>query len=68
MPLVRVTLAEGRTPEQKQALARDITDAVVRHCGGHASHVYVLFDDVPPDEWLIGGETVTERRRKRGEA
>lgn len=67
MPIVRVTLAEGRSPEQKQALAREITDSVVRHCGGHAQHVYVLFEDIPPDEWLVGGDTITERRRARGE-
>lgn len=67
MPIVRVTMATGRSQEQKAALAREITDSLVRHCDAHASHVYVLFDDVPPDEWLVGGETITERRRKRGE-
>jgi 4-oxalocrotonate tautomerase len=67
MPIVRVTMAEGRSQEQKTALAREITDSLVRHCGGDASHVYVLFDDMPPDQWLVGGETITERRRKRGE-
>ena len=67
MPIVRVTLAEGRSKAQKTALAREITESVVRHCGGHAAHVYVLFDDVAPDEWLGGGETITERRRARGE-
>lgn len=67
MPIVRVTLAAGRTAAQKQALAREITDSLVRHCGGHAEHVYVLFEDVDPDAWLVGGETITERRRKRGE-
>jgi 4-oxalocrotonate tautomerase len=68
MPIVRITLAEGRTAEQKKALAREVTDSVVRHCNIGAEHVYVLFDDVPPDEWLVGGATITERRRARGES
>ena len=67
MPIVRVSLAEGRDKEQKAALAREITDSVVRHCGGDAAHVYVLFEDISADEWLVGGETITERRRKRAE-
>ncbi|NKB28406.1 MAG: hypothetical protein GKR99_12945 [Rhodobacteraceae bacterium] len=68
MPIVRVTMAEGRSASQKAAFAREVTDSLVRHCGAHAEHVYVLFDDVPPDEWLVGGETITERKRKRGES
>ncbi|MFK7893841.1 MAG: 4-oxalocrotonate tautomerase family protein [Granulosicoccus sp.] len=67
MPIVRITLAEGRTAEQKKALALEVTDSVVRHCNAHAAHVYVVFDDVHPDEWLVGGETITERKRQRGE-
>lgn len=67
MPIVRVTLAEGRTPEQKKAAALEITDTLVRLCNAHAEHVYVLFEDVPPDEWTVGGETITERKKQRGE-
>ncbi|MEL6517626.1 MAG: 4-oxalocrotonate tautomerase family protein [Pseudomonadota bacterium] len=68
MPIVRITLAEGRSKAQKQALAREVTDSVVRHCEIGAEHVYVLFDDIPPDEWLVGGDTITERKRARGES
>ncbi len=68
MPIVRITLAEGRTKAQKHALAREVTESVVRHCDIGAEHVYVLFEDIPPDEWMVGGDTITERRRARGEA
>lgn len=67
MPIVRVTMASGRTSAQKKAAAVEITDTIVRHCGGHAEHVYVLFDDIPADDWTVGGETITERKAKRGE-
>lgn len=68
MPIVRVTMATGRTSAQKKAAALEITDTLVRHCGAHADHVYVLFDDVPADDWTVGGETITERKAKRGES
>ena len=67
MPIVRVTLIENRTAQQKQAAAKDITEALVKHCGAHADHIYVVFEDVNPDDWVIAGETITERRRQRGE-
>lgn len=68
MPIVRVTLVEGRTAEQKQAAARDITQAVATHCAVDPSHIYVFFEDVPGDQWIAGGKSVTERRREAGEA
>lgn len=67
MPIVKVTLAKGRSAAQKQAAAVEITDTLVRHCGAHKEHVYVLFEDVPPDEWMVGGVTITDRKKARGE-
>ena len=67
MPIVRVTLAEGRTSAQKKAAAVEITETIARHCNAHADHVYVVFDDIPSDDWTVGGETITERKIKRGE-
>jgi 4-oxalocrotonate tautomerase len=68
MPIIRVTMAAGRTSEQKQAAAKEITDTIVKHCNAHAEHVYVVFDDISPDDWTVGGETITQRRKKRGES
>ena len=33
MPFVRIDLFEGRTLEQKKALAKEVTEAVVRNTG-----------------------------------
>jgi 4-oxalocrotonate tautomerase family enzyme len=63
-----VTLAEGRTAAQKKAAAIEITDTLVRVCNAHSEHVYVVFEDVPPDDWTVGGETITERKAQRGES
>ncbi|XXK31743.1 tautomerase family protein [Rhodobacteraceae bacterium nBUS_24] len=67
MPIVRVTLAEGRTSAQKKSVALEITDSIARHCNVHKEHIYVLFDDLSADDWTVGGETIAERKAKRGE-
>ena len=48
MPTLRVELFEGRTAEQKRALAKELTDACVRVLGGSADGVDVLFFDIAP--------------------
>jgi 4-oxalocrotonate tautomerase len=45
MPEVFVHAVEGRSVDQKRALAKDITDAVVKHYGGSAESVMVDFID-----------------------
>ncbi len=67
MPIVRVSMVAGRTRAQKKAAAVEITATIARHCNAHAAHVYVVFDDIAPYDWTVGGETVTERKAKRGE-
>ena len=55
MPTIRIELFEGRTPEQKGELAREITDACVRVLGGSADGVDILFYDLPKHDWATGG-------------
>lgn len=67
MPTVQVAMIAGRTPEQKHRAAEAITQALVEHCGVHREHVYVVFQDVAATDWTVGGETVAQRKRRRGE-
>ncbi|MBN9406900.1 MAG: 4-oxalocrotonate tautomerase [Burkholderiales bacterium] len=55
MPTIRVELFEGRTPEQKRALAAALTEATVRTLGGSADSVDVLFFDIARQNWATGG-------------
>jgi 4-oxalocrotonate tautomerase len=61
MPIITVELLEGRSVEQKRALARELTDAFVRTCGGEVSSVRVVVHDVPRTNWAIGGHLVADR-------
>jgi len=55
MPTIRVELFEGRTIDQKRALAAALTDATVRTLGGSADAVEVLFYDIARHDWASGG-------------
>ncbi len=55
MPTIRVELFEGRTVEQKRALAQALTDATVRTLGGSPEAVEVLFFDIARHDWATGG-------------
>ena len=55
MPTLRVELFEGRSSEQKAALAQELTAACVRVLGGNAESVDVLFYDLARENWATGG-------------
>lgn len=61
MPTIRVELFEGRTPEQKAELAKELTAACVRVLGGSAESVDVLFFDVARQDWATGGVVWSEK-------
>jgi 4-oxalocrotonate tautomerase len=55
MPTIRVELFEGRTVEQKRALAQALTEATVRTLGGSADGVDIVFFDIAKHDWSTGG-------------
>lgn len=55
MPLVQVSLIEGRTAHQKEELIVELTDAVVRALGARRESVRVLLYEVPAEHWGAGG-------------
>ena len=55
MPLVTVSLFAGRTREQKESLAKAITDAFVEHAGNKKEDVQIIFQDVERGDWARGG-------------
>ena len=60
MPFVRIDLFEGRTLEQKKALAKDVTEAVVRNTGAPQSAVHVIINDMPEGTYFPQGEMRTK--------
>jgi 4-oxalocrotonate tautomerase len=62
MPLVEVTLVEGRSPEQLRALITGITEAVVAAVDAPKQNVRVVVREVPATHWAAGDVTIAERR------
>ncbi len=55
MPIVRIELLAGRSPEVKRALAAELTAVVARHLGNDPAHIYVMFQDVAHGDWAVAG-------------
>lgn len=62
MPLVEVTLVEGRTPEQLRTLISRLTDAVVESVGAPTENVRVVLREVPATHWAAGDVPIAEKR------
>lgn len=61
MPLVEVTMVEGRTPEQVRALISALTTAVVESVAAPRENVRVVVREVPATHWAAGDVTIAER-------
>ncbi|GKY90153.1 tautomerase family protein [Sinisalibacter aestuarii] len=64
MPLIEVTIVEGRSPEQKAALIRRLTDAAVETVDVPRDAVRVCIREIPLAHWGIGGETLSAPRKR----
>lgn len=65
MPLIEVTLAEGRSPEKLRALISKLTEAVVETGVAKKEAVRVILREVPKSHWAAGDETLAERAAKQ---
>jgi 4-oxalocrotonate tautomerase len=61
MPLVQITMLEGRTAEQKRKLAKRITDAIVEDAGARREAVVVAFHEVSKESYATGGELMIDK-------
>lgn len=65
MPYVNIKITrEGATPEQKAALINGVTQLLVDLLGKNPQTTVVVIDEVDTDNWGIGGESVTVRRKR----
>jgi 4-oxalocrotonate tautomerase len=62
MPLVEVTLTEGRTSHDLRALMHEVHAGVRRALGVEDTAVRVIVREVPPELWSSGDVTIAERR------
>ena len=55
MPYINVKLAGNLNKEQKQEIAKEITDVMQRVANKPPSYTYIVFNEVASEDWAIGG-------------
>jgi len=63
MPIVQVNMMQGRTREQKRALLRGITEAVVQSLAVDSATVRVMIHELTQDDYAIAGVSLGEYKR-----
>jgi 4-oxalocrotonate tautomerase len=63
MPLVQVTMLQGRTVEQKRKLAARITDAMVEEAGARRKAIVVTFVKVSKESYASGGVLMNDKNK-----
>ncbi len=56
MPLITVSLYPGRTQQQKDDFAKAITKSAVDILKTKETHVIVVFDENPKENWFMAGK------------
>ncbi len=65
MPIVTITLFEGRDEETKARIAREVADVVAEHTGNSIADVHVIFDEKPRHAWGRGLTLASRRTQPR---
>ncbi|WP_375211015.1 2-hydroxymuconate tautomerase [Hyphococcus sp.] len=60
MPIIEVHLMQGRSNEQKRAMCREVTKAVVETLGVDKDQVRILIHHLTPEHFSVGGVTWSE--------
>jgi 4-oxalocrotonate tautomerase len=55
MPIVEISLLEGRTPGAKEALIAGVTDAIVTALDAPRETVRVILREMGPEHFGVGG-------------
>ncbi len=66
MPFVNIKVTGGKeapTTEQKAELIKGVTDLLVRVLTKNPATTVVIIEEVDMDNWGIGGQSITERRK-----
>ena len=65
MPFINIKITkDGVTPEKKAELIKGATELLQNVLGKNPKTTYVVIDEVDTDNWGVGGESVTEVRKR----
>jgi 4-oxalocrotonate tautomerase len=61
MPLVQVTMLQGRSVDQKRKIAQRITDTMVEEAGARKEAIVVTFIEVSRESYSSGGVLMADK-------
>jgi len=64
MPFINVKMTAGATAAQKAKLIEGITRLMVEILDKVPDKTHVVIEDIPTENWGVGGETVAARRQR----
>jgi 4-oxalocrotonate tautomerase len=65
MPYVNIKITDdGVTADKKAELIKGVTKLLQDLLGKNPQTTFVVIDEVDTDNWGIGGESVTQRRKR----
>lgn len=64
MPLVNVTMARGRTPDDKQRMLHAIADAIHESIGAPRDSIRVWVNEVENTDFLAGTEILADKQAR----
>jgi 4-oxalocrotonate tautomerase len=68
MPLIEVSIARGRTPEQLRALIAGLHRAAEAAVGAVRDNTTVIIREIEHEHWSRGNQTIAERNAATQEA
>ncbi len=61
MPIVQVTMLQGRSADQKRKIAKRLTDVMVEEAGARREGITVVFNEVSKESYATGGELMVDK-------
>ena len=56
MPYVNIRVAGKLTREQRQAIAKEVSETLERHAAKAKKTITITFDELPRENWAVGEE------------
>ncbi|HLS67153.1 MAG TPA: 4-oxalocrotonate tautomerase [Pseudogracilibacillus sp.] len=63
MPLVQITIMEGRSDEKKERMIKEVSEAVSNSLDAPMENIRVLINEIPSSHWGIAGQSVAKGRK-----
>jgi 4-oxalocrotonate tautomerase len=63
MPMVQITMLQGRTADQKRKIARRVTDALVEEAGARREGIIIAFPEVSKESYSSGGDLMIDKTK-----